>query len=212
LAYLQNHDQVGNRGQGERTSRLLNLGRLKVGAAIVLTSPFVPMLFQGEEWGASTPFFFFTDHAEPALGRAVREGRIRELAALGWNITKTPDPQQLDSFRRSKLNWAERSRTPHLRLLDWHRQLIRLRRAEPALNNSRLSEIAVRASEGERWLILERGPISVVCNLAARPRHISLRPGRHRLLLASGTRIKVQGTNVFLPADSVAILKMSHNR
>ena len=80
--YLQNHDQVGNRARGERSSHLMSTGRLQIAAALVLTAPFVPLLFQGEEWAASTPFLYFTDHADPELGRAVREGRRREFAGF----------------------------------------------------------------------------------------------------------------------------------
>ncbi len=93
LGYLQTHDQVGNRAQGERSSRLMNVGRLKIGAAIVLCAPFIPMLFQGEEFGADTPFQYFTNHEEPELARAVSEGRRKEFAAFGWKVADIPDPQ-----------------------------------------------------------------------------------------------------------------------
>src|SRR5208337_3917332 len=96
----QTHDQVGNRAQGERLGQLVNIGRLKTAAALVFTSPFVPMLFQGEEWGASTPFQYFTDHPEPELGKAVSEGRCREFAAFGWKPQDVPDPQAPETFQR----------------------------------------------------------------------------------------------------------------
>ena len=112
LGYLQNHDQIGNRAQGERSSHLPNSGRLKIAAALVLTSPFIPLLFQGEEWGASTPFQYFTDHDDPELGRAVREGRRVEFAGFGWAPEAIPDPQDPATFARSKLDWQERARSP----------------------------------------------------------------------------------------------------
>ena len=93
LGYLQNHDQVGNRAQGERSSHLLSPGRLKIAAALVLTSPFVPMLFQGEEWGATTPFQYFTDHEDAELARAVSEGRRSEFAAFGGDPEEVPVPK-----------------------------------------------------------------------------------------------------------------------
>jgi maltooligosyltrehalose trehalohydrolase len=93
LGYAQNHDQVGNRAVGERLAALISTGRLKIAAALVLTAPFVPMLFQGEEWAASTPWLYFTDHQDPDLGRAVSEGRRREFAAFGWKPDDIPDPQ-----------------------------------------------------------------------------------------------------------------------
>jgi maltooligosyltrehalose trehalohydrolase len=112
LGYLQTHDQVGNRAKGERSNRLMNLGRLKIGAALVLTAPFIPMLFQGEEWGATSPFLYFTDHQDSELGRNVTEGRRREFTAFGWNPKEIPDPQAVETFERSKLNWSERDEEP----------------------------------------------------------------------------------------------------
>ena len=209
LAYLQNHDQVGNRAHGERSGQLMSLGRLKAAAALVIISPFVPMLFQGEEWGASTPFLYFSDHQEPELAKAVREGRRHEFAAFGWKPEQIPDPQAPDTFQRSKLNWLELSREPHAALLEWHRQLIRLRRTEPSLNDGRLGGVNVCFDETERWLVLERGPISVACNFAASPKWVPIRSGKHQPLLISETAIKIGNGSVHLPPDSVAILKVS---
>jgi maltooligosyltrehalose trehalohydrolase len=211
LAYLQNHDQIGNRAQGERSRKLMSLGRLKVGAALVFASPFVPMLFQGEEWGASAPFLFFTDHQEPELAKAVREGRRCELAAQGWRSEETPDPQGRDTFERSKLDWSEIGHSPHLELLAWHRQLIRLRRAEPALTDERLELVRTQCDENARWLTLERGTLTVACNLAAAPQRLRLRAGKHRALMISEGGIAVGDGFVELPPDSVAIVKLEEN-
>src|SRR5207249_8497359 len=123
LGCLQNHDQVGNRARGERIGHLVTPGRLRVGAALALTSPFVPMLFQGEEWGASTPFQYFTDHVDPELGRLVSQGRRREFSAFGWKPEDVPDPQDPATFERSILDWAELDTHPHAGLLDWHKAL-----------------------------------------------------------------------------------------
>jgi maltooligosyltrehalose trehalohydrolase len=103
LGYMQTHDQVGNRAMGERSSALMNSSKLKIGAALVFVSPFVPMLFQGEEWAASSPFLYFTDHRDAELGRAVSEGRRREFATFGWRPQEIPDPQAAETFARSKL-------------------------------------------------------------------------------------------------------------
>ena len=100
-------------------------------AALLLTAPFVPMLFQGEEWAASTPFQYFTDHEDPDLGRAVTEGRRREFAAFGWDPEDVPDPQAPETFARSKLRWDERHEGGHGRVLDWYRQLIAAAPAHP---------------------------------------------------------------------------------
>lgn len=205
LGYLQNHDQVGNRAQGERSSHLLSLGRQKVGAALVLTAPFVPLLFQGEEWGASTPFQYFTDHGDPGLARAVTEGRRREFAAFGWKPEEIPDPQDPATFLRSKLDWSERDRPPHADLLEWHRRLIRLRRATPALLDGNRAAARVTYDEAQRWLILERGPLAVACNLAAVPQRLAVGSER-ALLLASDPTVARDGNDVLLPPDSVAIL------
>jgi maltooligosyltrehalose trehalohydrolase len=103
LGYLQTHDQIINRAKGERSSQLISVGRLKISAALVLTGPLIPMLFQGEEWGATSPFLYFTDHEDPELARNVREGRRREFSAFGWNPEDISDPQAVETFERSKL-------------------------------------------------------------------------------------------------------------
>ncbi|HEX5444810.1 MAG TPA: malto-oligosyltrehalose trehalohydrolase [Pirellulales bacterium] len=207
LAYLQNHDQLGNRAQGDRSSHLMNSGRLKVGAALVLTSPFVPMLFQGEEWGATAPFQFFTDFEEPELAKAVREGRPKEFAAFGWSPEQIPDPQDPATFERSKLNWSEIDRPPHAELLDWHRRLLRLRGEESALTDGRLDRVHTRFDEQARWLVVERGPITVVCNLGQQPQRVPV--GEHRprtVRLASEQQFEVDSQGVLLPPDAVVIL------
>src|ERR1700683_3121102 len=104
LGYSQNHDQVGNRAKGDRLSSIVTVGRAKIAAALLLTAPFVPMLFQGEEWAASSPFQFFTNH-NPDLGKLFSAGGAKEFAAFGWNPADIPDPQSPATFQRSKLNW-----------------------------------------------------------------------------------------------------------
>jgi maltooligosyltrehalose trehalohydrolase len=180
---------------------------LKLAAALVLTAPFVPMLFQGEEWGASTPFQYFTDHADRELGQAVTRGRRREFAAFGWDPASVPDPQAAETFQRSKLNWAERTQEPHASLLDWHRKLIRGRRGLSALHDGALDRVRVRYDEQARWLVMERGPVSVACNVGAAPRTVSLTDGRRfPILLASATDVALTATGIHLPPDAVAIL------
>jgi maltooligosyltrehalose trehalohydrolase len=207
LGYLQNHDQVGNRAEGKRTSQLMNLGKLKIGAALVLTSPFVPLLFQGEEWGASTPFFFFTDYQESELANAVRAGRCREFAAFGWKPEETADPQAIETFKKSKLNWNEISKSSHAEILDWHKQLIQLRRRETDLNDGRMNCVRARFDEAKRRLAVERGAIVVECNLSADPEAVSLRTGSYEVLLVSESGAKLAGGKILLPPESVAVLK-----
>ncbi len=129
VVYAQNHDQIGNRARGERLCHLVPPDKVTRAAELVLTSPFVPMLFQGEEWGATSPFQYFTDHHDPVLGAAVSEGRRREFAAFGWAPADVPDPQDPATFERSKLDWTELGREPHAGILARHRELIARRRS-----------------------------------------------------------------------------------
>jgi len=207
LGYLQNHDQVGNRAIGERSGRLMSFGRLKIGSALVLTSPFTPMLFQGEEWAASTAFCFFTDHQEPKLAQAVREGRCREFEAFGWKPEDTADPQAAATFVNSKLKWEEASVGPHAEILEWHKQLFQLRRAESCLSNGDLKSVRVHFDEERRWLVVERGAIIVACNLSTTSQPVPTGGNDCRLLLASGEGIHLAGGQVNLPQDSAAVLK-----
>jgi maltooligosyltrehalose trehalohydrolase len=148
-------------------------------AALVLLSPFVPMLFQGEEWGATAPFFYFTDHGEE-MGRLVSEGRKRDFETFGWASGDIPDPQLLDTFTRSKLNWTERSEAPHTDLLDWHRALIALRHTFP--ENTPAS---VEFDESKCWLTMQRGHILVLFNFANRAQKVPLPKGNWALQLSS---------------------------
>jgi maltooligosyltrehalose trehalohydrolase len=206
LGYLQNHDQIGNRARGERSSHLLGPGRLKIAAALVLAAPFIPLLFQGEEWGASTPFQYFTDHEDDELGRAVSEGRRAEFAAFGWAPDEVPDPQDPATYLLSKLDWRERQREPHAGLLAWYQALIRLRRQIPALADGRLERVRVRFDEAARWLVLERGPLTVACNLAAQAQRVPMREQPSEVLLTSDPMIEVSASGVALPPDSVVVL------
>jgi maltooligosyltrehalose trehalohydrolase len=209
----QNHDQVGNRAAGDRLTALTSRGRLKVAAALLLTAPFVPLLFQGEEWGASTPFQYFTDHADPALGRAVSLGRRQEFAAFGWDRADVPDPQDPKTFARSMLDWAERTSGWHAELLEWYAALIRLRRQLPALSDPRLDLVSADCDEQQGWLVVRRGPIAVACNLGAVawtfPAGQQQRadgPPSTALLAASDGGVRLTPAGVHLPPDTVAIL------
>ena len=207
LGYLQNHDQVGNRATGERISQLVSPGLLRVGAALVLTSAFTPMLFAGEEWGASTPFLYFTDHLDAELGRAVSAGRRSEFAAFGWAPDRVPDPQDEQTFTRSRLDWEELDEPGHAALLGWYRGLLRLRRTEPALVDPELSAVRTRHDEAARWLLVERGPLRIACAFGPQPARVPL-PGvaARRLLLSSAPQATELGdAELRLPAESVAI-------
>jgi maltooligosyltrehalose trehalohydrolase len=207
LGYLQNHDQVGNRAMGERSGALMNEGRLMAGAAVVLCSPFVPMLFQGEEWAAGTPFLYFTDHDEE-LGRLVREGRQEEFASFGWDAASVPDPQAVETFERSRVDWSEASQGRHARLLDWHRRLIALRRSRPELSNGRLDQVEVAFDDPAGWLWFRRGAIAVALNLSESQRAVPLSRAAADVLLASHDAVVTVDGSVSLPPDSVAVLEL----
>lgn len=210
LGYLQTHDQIGNRAVGDRLSASLPPGQLAAGAALVLTSPFTPMLFMGEEWGASTPWQYFTDHTDPELAEAVRRGRRREFAEHGWSAEQVPDPQARSTVLGSVLDWSELAREPHAELLDWYRRLISLRRSHPELADPDLSAVRVEYDEEEHWLVMHRGPYRVMVHLDGdRPQRVPLdRPYAGTLALFGDCWPAEEG-GLFLAPDSTAIVRVS---
>jgi maltooligosyltrehalose trehalohydrolase len=207
LGYIQNHDQVGNRVLGDRIAQAVGHARAKIAAALVLTVPFVPMLFQGEEWAASSPFQFFANHKDPAMARAVSEGRKREFHAFGWNPDEVPDPENRATFVRSMLDWEAIKKAPHAEMRAWYRALIALRRSTPDLNDGEAGHSRVLYDEQDRWLQMERGSVSVFCNLGPAWHSFAL-PGPAKLLLASHSEILLENAAVNLPPDSVVILEL----
>ncbi|MFI1864893.1 malto-oligosyltrehalose trehalohydrolase [Streptomyces jumonjinensis] len=193
LGYAQTHDQIGNRALGDRLSGALAPGLLACAAVLVLTGPFTPMLFMGEEWGARTPWQFFTDHTDPELAAAVREGRRREFAAHGWDAADIPDPQDPATRLRSCLDRSERSREPHARLLAWHKELIALRRAHSDLADPDLASVRVAYDEDARWLALRRGDLRIAVNLGDEP--ASIRLGRGGRVLAAWDPVRPPGAD-----------------
>jgi maltooligosyltrehalose trehalohydrolase len=203
LGYSQTHDQVGNRAKGDRLVQRVSAGCAKIAAAMTMTAPFVPMLFQGEEWAASTPFQYFTDH-EPELGKLVSEGRRREFEAFGWDATEVPDPQAAETFERSKLRWEERSEGAHAEMVQWYRTLMALRREMPELKDGDLRAVKARWSEREQWFAMERGRVTVAFSLAPRPVEVDVPPGAE-VRLGSGCSAGDAGT-VTLEPDGVAVM------
>ena len=200
----QNHDQVGNRAAGDRLSALVDEGSLQAAAALLLTSPFTPMLFQGEEWAASSPFQYFTDHADPELGTAVREGRRREFAAFGWLPEAVPDPQDRATFDRSKLVWAELEEPYHRRMLDWYRALIELRHRLPVHRDS--AGIYTEVDGDARSIVFERDGIGVRANLGKADWFSQISEG-DQVLMASDPKIRMSAGSICLPPSSVVILE-----
>jgi maltooligosyltrehalose trehalohydrolase len=207
LAYLQNHDQVGNRATGDRLSATLSPGLLACGAAMVLGSPYTPMIFMGEEWGAATPFQFFSHMPDAALRDAIREGRCAEFAEHGWDDAEVPDPNAEQTFLRSKLDWSEPGTEPHAALLRLYQDLIALRRARPELSDPRLDRLAVTVDERNRTVVLHRGALRVVVNLGPAATAVALDAPVTEVLLASGAATTApQG--VALPGESFAVVAL----
>jgi maltooligosyltrehalose trehalohydrolase len=207
LGYLQNHDQIGNRAQGQRSSHLMSMGRVKIGAALVMLAPYLPMLFQGEEFGASTPFQYFTDHDDPEIGEAVTNGRRNEFAAFGWNPEDIPNPQDEATFERSRLNWSEVDKEPHASLLAWNRDLISLRHSHTDLIDGRLDRVEVEIDEAKQQLRMSRGIFMIACNLAPTPASMKL-SGHKEVVLASEPDVSIGGTGqLHLPPDSVVVIR-----
>jgi maltooligosyltrehalose trehalohydrolase len=189
----QNHDQIGNRAQGDRLAATLALPLQRLLAGVLLTAPFVPLLFMGQEWGATEPFPYFTSHGDQELARAVSAGRRAEFAAFGWDPKAIPDPQAETTFAAARLDHAAKSRSPHREILTLHRQLLRLRREHASLQPSdrpwRESGASVEERPDERALLLRRerdGDATIVAfNFGARLALTIAAPGQWRVALDS---------------------------
>ncbi|PWV55211.1 malto-oligosyltrehalose trehalohydrolase [Nocardiopsis sp. L17-MgMaSL7] len=206
LGYLSTHDQIGNRARGDRMGEHVPPDLLACGAAIVLCSPYTPMIFMGEEWGATTPWPFFASFTDPALAEGVREGRRREFAALGWAEEDVPDPMDPATRDSAVLDWSEAEHGARARVLETYRSLIALRRAEPELADPRLDRFGVDASEDGRTLTLTRGSLRLVCNLGAEETKVELTAQPREVLLEQG-RTRVSGSTVTLPGAAFAVLR-----
>lgn len=202
----QNHDQIGNRARGERLGQLLAPPPLRAAAALTLLSPFTPLLFQGEEWAAGTPFLYFTDHQDAELGRAVTKGRRKEFEGFGWQVD-VPDPQDPATFARSKLRWEELGEARHAEMFAWYRRLIALRRKLCPDGDGTMcgpeAKPEIHFDERERWLTMRHGDVFVACNFSAEARVLTFPPGTWRVALAeplltsAGTALPGLATAVF---------------
>ncbi|MEX0803842.1 MAG: malto-oligosyltrehalose trehalohydrolase [Candidatus Binatia bacterium] len=155
IVFSQNHDQVGNRVLGKRLTQLVSFEKLKLAAGAVLLSPFIPLLFMGEEYGEEAPFQYFISHSDPELIEAVRKGRRQEFAAFEWNI-EPPDPQDEATFRRAKLNHLLSQGGHHRTLREFYRELIRLRKALAPLARLSKAHCEITAYEKQRVMLMRR--------------------------------------------------------
>ncbi|MCE0537368.1 malto-oligosyltrehalose trehalohydrolase [Kineosporia rhizophila] len=200
----QNHDQVGNRATGDRPSATVSPGRLAASAALMLTSVYTPMLFMGEEWGASTPWQFFTSFESPELAEAVRKGRRAEFGSHGWAPEEVPDPQALSTFEASKLNWAEAAEPDHAAMLTWYRDLIALRRSSPDLLNDSFDSVSVEY--GDAWITMRRGAFTTVLNIG--PSAVGVAVAEGSVPQLTWGSVTVSGGTAQLQPDSVAVLRV----
>ena len=155
IVFSQNHDQTGNRLLGERLSHLVSFESLKLAAGLVLLSPYIPLLFMGEEYREDAGFLYFISHSDPDLVEAVRKGRKEEFKAFKWN-GEPPDPQDIETFLKSKIRWEERKTGSHKTLLDFYKNLIHLRRTTPALSYLNKESLDVYGFEDDKTLFLRR--------------------------------------------------------
>ena len=203
----QNHDQVGNRAQGDRLCHLVDTGLVQIAAALVLLSPFVPLLFMGEEWAASSPFPYFAGPRNPDLDDGVRRGRREEFAAFGWEPSTIPDPIDDSTFASAHLRWGECGDTAHASMLEWYRDLIALRRARPELSDPRPASTGVDEHDSEHTLVVWRGDTAIAVNTDAAPAHVSLAGcNGGRLLLANNGDVRLTEDGVVLPPHTVAVV------
>jgi maltooligosyltrehalose trehalohydrolase len=201
VVYLQDHDQIGNRAIGDRIG--LSPGLSRVGAALYLLSPYTPMVFMGEELGATSPWLFFSDHSGD-LGEAVRNGRRAEFSRHGWATDEVPDPQDRGTFEASKLDWS----APDESLLEFYRALIALRRERPDLSDGRRDAVSVTWDDDDRWLVVRRGDVAIACNLSKDRQSLALPGTPVRVLLASTDGFVYGSRKVETDGESVVVLEL----
>ena len=204
LGYIQNHDQIGNRAKGERIEQIVGMQKARLAAAVVFTSPFVPMVFMGEEWAASTPWQYFADFQEEHLRKSVSEGRKRDFRHFGWDPNDIPDPEDRATFERSKLQWAELDDSEHHSMFQLYRSLIHLRRKTLSLNLGDFSRMKVRFNEEGHWIYTDRGNVRTMINLSEMDTEFEVQAGAE-LLLSTGPAPVREKDCVKVPALSVAI-------
>ena len=199
VVYGQNHDQIGNRAQGDRLpddAKALAIG-------IVVFSPHIPMLFQGEEWGATTPFCYFTDHTDQQLANAVTVGRTQEFALFGWRPADVADPQDKATFIASKLKWDEAMHPGHADSLKFVRDMIALRRGAPELCNGDRTSCRATCDEDQGVLWVTRAPYSLVANFSHHERLVQSLGE----LAVSSQPLKMLDEGPSIPPRTVAIFR-----
>src|ERR1043166_5538866 len=200
----QNHDQVGNRMHGERLSTLVPWDQLKVIAAAVILSPFVQMLFMGEEYGEKAPFQYFTSHSDNDLIEAVRRGRIEEFDDFDWE-GEPPDPHDEQTFERSKLRWESLPREQHQMILGLYRSLLRLRRDTPALRTLDLARVETHADEAHRVLLVRRDTVLIAFHFGEKTATVEIPFACAPWKAMIDTGAKIENGRITLPPNSFAL-------
>ncbi len=204
-----NHDQIGNRADGARLSSHQTPQQLKLAAMLTLLCAYTPMIFMGEEWGATTPFMFFSSHPEPELAEAVTKGRYEEFAMMDWDTSLVPDPQARRTFEASVLDWHEREAAPQSEILAMYRQLIELRRIYPDLSDPRFEWVSASFDPEGHWFMMDRGAeLSVAVNFDMDQARIELE--EHPEVLLQIGNVTVDGDAVVLGAHAGAVLLMTN--
>lgn len=200
----QNHDQVGNRGYGERLEHLVGVDASKLAIGMVLTAPYVPMLFMGEEFVASTPFLYFADHEDEEMRRLVSEGRKREFAAFGFD-GDIPNPEDVATYEKSKLKWDEVGEGKHAEMLAWTKSLVALRRNTVALNDGSMHDLLVSSDDKRRILVMQRSEARMLFNFGQQAYSFDLLDGEE-MRLVSRDGLEVKNGAVELPGMTMAVL------
>ncbi len=204
IHFDQNHDQVGNRAMGERLEHLTDLDSAKVALGLVLTAPYVPMLFMGEEFAASSPFLYFADHEDEQMRVAVAEGRKRDFALFGFG-GDVPNPEEIVTFEKSKLKWDEVHQGKHAEMLAWSKALIKLRRCTVCLNDGDMHRLIISTNNKRKTLVMQRDQIRVLVNLGEKAQTFDLLDGE-RLSLVSRTGLEARDGSMELPGITLAVL------
>jgi maltooligosyltrehalose trehalohydrolase len=203
----QNHDQVGNRAMGERLEHLCGMEAAKVALGLVLMAPYVPMLFMGEEFATSAPFMYFADHDDEEMRRMVAEGRKREFADFAGGA-EFPNPEEVETFEKSKLRWEEIGEGKHAEMLAWTKQLIHLRRSTMALNDGSMQHLRVTSDDRSKTLTMHRDEVGVLVNLGEQNYTFDVLEG-DTLLMASREGVNLRGNKIDLPGMSLAVVECS---
>ncbi len=203
---MQNHDQVGNRMLGERLPDIVTPGQVRLAAAAIILSPFIPMLFMGEEYGEKAPFQYFTSHGDADLIEAVRKGRLEEFDDFVW-AGEPPDPHDEETFRRSKLNWSLLEHDEHESIWRLYHDLLALRRDTPALRQLDLSTVETHADDEKQVLVVRRGDTLTAFNFSDRDQTVDVPAGR--LLLETGA--KIEEGRLMLSPHGFAVMECGGN-